>query len=592
MIDPIQSLAFSMQANRGVYALLLGSGVSKSAEIPTGWEIVVDLLRKLAAAEGESADPDPGEWYQRKYDEAPDYSKLLDHLAKTAAERQRLLRPYFEPNDQDREEGLKLPTGAHRAIAHLVAQGFVRVIITTNFDRLIERALEDAGVTPTVLSSPDHVKGAFPLIHTQCCVFKVHGDYQDTRIRNSPTELEGYPQEFNQLLDRILDEFGLIVCGWSADWDVGLREAIFRAPSRRFTTYWALRGDVSNEARRLIDHRQAQVVSIEDADLFFEALQQTVESIEEFSRPHPLSTEAAVASLKRYLSSPEQKIRLVDLIDATVEQVVSATSGDDFEAEETRHPTAEELKTLVPQRLRTHESACSTLLSMASVGGFWAEDVHYQGWGRAIERLATNPAIGRYSPRYDFRTYPGLLLMYSLGLGAVASDTPARLRFLSRIFKTTVNPGFGENRRAFALTTLVNEHVSLNNGGLLQGMENKSFPLSYWLHDVLRQHFKQLIPNDQKYSFVFDKLEVLVAMGFVHLENNGGFWAPPGAFVIRRSNRRRILAEIRESIVADKDASQFVASGIFGRTSKECLHSLEEFEEISRRAARSVGIYL
>ena len=177
-----------MQANRGVYALLLGSGVSRAAEIPTGWEIVVNLLGKLAAADGNSADVDSEQWYRQKYGESPEYSSLLDRLARAPAERQQLLRPYFEPTDQEREDGLKQPTAAHRAIAQLVAQGFVRVIITTNFDRLVEKALEDVGVTPTVLSSPDHVKGALPLIHTRCCVFKVHGDYQDTRIRNSPTE--------------------------------------------------------------------------------------------------------------------------------------------------------------------------------------------------------------------------------------------------------------------------------------------------------------------------------------------------------------------------------------------------------------------
>jgi hypothetical protein len=43
MIDPIHSLAFSIQANRGVYAVLFGSGISRSAKIPTGWEITLDL---------------------------------------------------------------------------------------------------------------------------------------------------------------------------------------------------------------------------------------------------------------------------------------------------------------------------------------------------------------------------------------------------------------------------------------------------------------------------------------------------------------------------------------------------------------------
>ena len=76
------------------------------------------------------------------------------------------------------------------------------------------------------------------------------------------------PNSIN-FLDRIFDEFGLIVCGWSADWDSALRKAIFRAPSRRFTTYWAVRGEPGDKAQRLIDHRRAQVISIKDADTFF-----------------------------------------------------------------------------------------------------------------------------------------------------------------------------------------------------------------------------------------------------------------------------------------------------------------------------------
>ena len=232
MIDPIHSLAFSVQANPGVYAVLLGSGVSRAAKIPTGWEVTLDLIRKLAELHGETSDPDPERWYLEKVDQEANYSNLLDELAKTPAERQQLLRTYWEPAEQEREDGEKQPTAAHRAIATLVAQGFIKVIITANFDRLVETALNDAGVVPTVLSSPDQVQGALPLIHTQCCVFKVHGDYLDTRIRNTPDELDQYPPEFDQLLDRIFDEFGLIVCGWSAEWDGALRSALTRAPSR------------------------------------------------------------------------------------------------------------------------------------------------------------------------------------------------------------------------------------------------------------------------------------------------------------------------------------------------------------------------
>ncbi len=56
MIDPVHSLAFSIQANRGVYAVLIGSGVSRAAKIPTGWEITLDLIHKLAKLRNETID--------------------------------------------------------------------------------------------------------------------------------------------------------------------------------------------------------------------------------------------------------------------------------------------------------------------------------------------------------------------------------------------------------------------------------------------------------------------------------------------------------------------------------------------------------
>ena len=127
MIDPIESLSFSVQANPGVYALLLGSGISRPAGIPTGWEITLDLVRRLAESHREKCEPDPDLWFRAKYNQVPDYSQLLDELAKTPTERQQLLRSYFEANEQEREEGLKQPTAAHHAIAQLAAKGFIRV---------------------------------------------------------------------------------------------------------------------------------------------------------------------------------------------------------------------------------------------------------------------------------------------------------------------------------------------------------------------------------------------------------------------------------------------------------------------------------
>src|SRR5690349_10419951 len=129
MLDPILTLAVSVHSNRGVYALLLGSGLSRSAGVPTGWEIVQDLIRRLAYIQKETCEPDPEVWYRARFGSEPDYSEILNDIAKSSAERMQLLRGYFEPTDQERQEGRKLPTPAHRAIADLVAKGYMRVLV-------------------------------------------------------------------------------------------------------------------------------------------------------------------------------------------------------------------------------------------------------------------------------------------------------------------------------------------------------------------------------------------------------------------------------------------------------------------------------
>jgi hypothetical protein len=62
MDDPLLSLAFSVFNFKGVYALLIGSGISRSAGVPTGWEIIQDLIRKAAYLCGEDA-PDGETWF-------------------------------------------------------------------------------------------------------------------------------------------------------------------------------------------------------------------------------------------------------------------------------------------------------------------------------------------------------------------------------------------------------------------------------------------------------------------------------------------------------------------------------------------------
>jgi len=247
---------------------------------------------------------------------------LLERLATTQTERRAIIQGFLEPSEQELEDGLKLPTRAHRTIATMVKAGHVRVIVTTNFDRLMENALRDVGVEPTVVSSTDTLAGAKPLTHASCYIVKIHGDYKDARILNTDVELGEYPPAYNTLLDRIVDEFGLIVAGWSGEWDHALRAVFLRAPARRYPTYWLSRSQLSERGQALVTQRRATVVAGMDADTFFDGLAIKLETIQQSRLPNPTGIELTLAMAKRFMARPEHRIRLDDLITSQAHRAI------------------------------------------------------------------------------------------------------------------------------------------------------------------------------------------------------------------------------------------------------------------------------
>ncbi len=329
MIDlpPFDALAFSLHHSPGVHAILVGSGLSRAAGIPTGWEITLNLIGRLAALDRVTEQDDWAKWYRDKYGKEPSYSEILDTLASTQAERRAILEGFITSAGGGEP---RKPTKAHHAIAQLVASGAVRVVITTNFDRLIEAALRDAGVEPTVIAGDDAIKGATPLVHAKCTVIKVHGDYLDTRIKNTDTELADYSPAMNALLDQVFDNFGLLAVGWSGEWDAALRSAIQRAPSRRYPFYWAARGCVGTLAQDLINQRGGRSTSISDADSFFVKLGETLEALKQASRPHPHSVEMAIALAGRYCRDDKFAMEWAEFLHREVEKIRAYVSGPDY----------------------------------------------------------------------------------------------------------------------------------------------------------------------------------------------------------------------------------------------------------------------
>lgn len=592
-IEPIQSLAFSMQARPKLYALLLGSGVSRAAGILTGWEVVLDLVRKLMVMQRVVVASDPHKWYRDKYGADPDYSELIKRVAPTSAERQQVLRQYWEANAADEADTSKRPTAAHRAIADLVTGGFVKVILTTNFDRLIESALRDAGVEPAVLSSSDDITGMMPLDHTDCCVIKLHGDYLDERILNTADELSKYPTALNGLLDRILDEYGLVVCGWSGDWDVALSKAIRRAKSRRYTTYWAAYGPLGDEANRIIQAREARVIKIESADRLFEDLSSLVHAIEDQARPNPLSVNAAVAQCEQFLARDEDRIRLANLIDSigkgAFDGIVTPPKSREF------HGTS------LTDYFRRCEGACSKLLATAVTASYWSRDAQIDVWRNTIQRFFLDIPSSGSGSSIAVSAYPGILLTYALAIGAVTSGQ------LENIAKVLTFPtGRDVDTWTAATRYPTSEQVVAQYFSevmlevarqekyfqSLEGMERHVLPMNDWLFQSLRSHTTKVIHSDVQYERMFDRTEVLLALR-CHIPSEGDWdrpWFPMGCFLHRRGSFNATIREIEESLSERGDDSAFVRLNFVGHSAREGLTILESFRKFVGSVANALRV--
>jgi hypothetical protein len=592
MLEPTLSLAIALQSDPGVYALLLGSGLSRSASVPTGWEIVLDLIRKLARLTGEDCEPRPEEWYRTKFGEDPDYARLLDEIAKSPAERQQLLRGYFEPDEEEREQGLKMPTPAHRAIAELVSRGFVRVILTTNFDRLLERALDEVGVAPTVISSADHTRGARPLAHTRCTIIKIHGDYLDTRIKNTPAELAEYDETLNGLLDRVFDEYGLVVAGWSALWDTALRAAIERSPNHRFTTFWAARGKVEEGARGLIERRRAVLIEIEGADSFFQSLSEKVTSLEQIGGPHPLSAQVAAATLKRYLSEDRHRIRARDLVLDKAKRLRAELNSEKFPVDVAK-PSEDDLIL----RMKQLEALTAPLLSLFIAGGYWGEPQHEPVWSDCVGLIAEQEQAGRGIKGYlNLRAYPALLLIYGGGMAAVAANKYGNLAAL------LVRPG-GENmslQREEPLAHLLNADVIISRDvaqKILNPEKRNYTPASDYLALVLREPLRDLLPRDAQFDNCFDRLEYLWTLVHIDLRTqlkSSSRWVI-GRFLWRDEKHYDFKETVLEQLYREMDEAgenwPGLKAGLFGGSLERLRQARKDLDEARSRLRQSLNIW-
>jgi hypothetical protein len=474
--------------------------------------VVQALIQRAAAATGDPVpdELDPEAWWDDHGDGKPlGYSGLLATLATTPAARRALLASFFEPSDDEREQGVKVPGAAHRAIAALVRRHAVRVILTTNFDRLIEQALEAEGIFPQVIATASAIEGMEPLAHARCTVIKLHSDYARIDQLNTVEELSEYAEPTKVLLDRVLDEYGLIINGWSGDWDHALVAAIEGTRSRRYPMFWASYGELGEAAKRLVALHRAQVVTGASADKFFPDLVGRLESLDTLADP-PLTKAMAVARLKRLLPDPTRYIELRDLLGAEVDRLRTYIAGRGQLAPSTEPQAVQEAHDEIRAR-------CDTLMHLLAQGVYLDRDrQHTALWVWVIEQLmrARQQPNSQYHEFWVYLDhYPALLVLKAASLAAVATQHDD---VLLKLLREPTWPGRLKNEpQTPALDALSDTRV------LGEGLINTfprwigtrwRYPASHYLKQEMRPVLLPLVGDEDSYIRLYHRMEYRTAL--------------------------------------------------------------------------------
>jgi hypothetical protein len=221
--------AWAVQTRR--IGWLLGAGASAAAGVPTATGIVDDLLLRRYAADFnlvrqhlDPADPAVMTRVRAFYDgahgmprlgTAGDYSAAFEATMPDAEVRRQYLRQLLTD---------RLPCFGQKVLGAAVSAGAADLLITTNFDDLLERAVTEAHharrsgparlLSIAALESPRRATTAvaddgWPLL------IKLHGDFRESALKNLVDELREQDASLRRVVLDCSRRFGLAVAGYS-----------------------------------------------------------------------------------------------------------------------------------------------------------------------------------------------------------------------------------------------------------------------------------------------------------------------------------------------------------------------------------------
>lgn len=532
--DAVVPVAYAMHASPKRYALLLGAGISVAAGLPSGKEVAARMIREIASIHekeiegGDDADVCI-QWFVSEFKEPRTFDKLMAELGIEEENRRETLQPFILPTDDDGNTLPVEPTPAHRMIAELVKDKIVSLIITTNFDHLLERVIEDVtGIRPVVIRSDSgqNLMSIFPDI---CRIVKINGDFENLELKITPEDLRSYDDDIKDYIQRICAEYGLVICGWSGDYDCGLREILSKANTRRYPTFWCLRPDANiPDDPDLIKTLKPIPVVIESADQFFSGVHTVVDRLQSIERIQPLTVSVAIQKVMDALQQPKPDVILSRLIHTQTDLVLDELAREGYVPAGTVHAPE-----IFNDRVNILSRKTAPLAAMLATLAYYDDqyaDLVYDVCERLINVRFTEPFAegnkiftGISSGTHfrdclsDLRLLPALMVIYSCGIAATKSE---HFNTLEAVFTPKIrrnNSGIDGEKTPYFES--INISRIFGGSDLWVTLNRQNFDHSgdifMYTYETCHRILRDLIPGDTRYSETFDIFEYLYGLAYL-----------------------------------------------------------------------------
>jgi hypothetical protein len=246
-------------------------------------------------------------------------------------------------------------------------------------------------------------------------------------------------------------------------------------------------------------------------------------------------------------------------------------------------PTKEEFL----RRMKIYESNVETLQAMMCCLGYWGKDNIDTVIVKSFELIVeSQKEKNGYEAWINLRLYPALILLYSIGLAALANNNYA---ILSTVFLKPQNKYKDEKYTPLILDLYPGNVINTDLGHWIPGREKEFTPTNNYLFDFLKPIMKEYIQEEREYDDLFDRFEYLQSLVIADLISSSRIynWAPIGRWGWKyRFMRERSISTVfaKEMELITDDAPGPILNW-FGNS----LDRLRKAKEIVDETEKSIG---